>query len=88
MNEEKQMNLFLEISEGIGKVLFFVLLFALLITILIILILALTYPFRMESCREFATQNNLQFVYRFFYGCMINYKGHWISPDNLIQLLK
>jgi len=45
-------------------------------------------PFNYFNCKTFANQNTLPFVYKFWYGCMINYQGHWVSPDSLIQLLK
>lgn len=74
----------LSVLKVIG-VIFLVLLVILLFCLALALILT---PFEYISCKTFANQNTLPFIYKFWYGCMINYQGHWINPESLIQLLK
>jgi hypothetical protein len=52
------------------------------------LITLLYYLPSLASCSQFANQNHLPFVFKFWYGCLVNYSGHWVSPDSLVQLLK
>lgn len=46
------------------------------------------WPFQLESCKEFAQANNLKYMYKFISGCYVNYNGHWVSPEAIIQLFK
>ena len=56
--------------------------------IFLVLYSVIGIPTEYLSCRQFANQNGLPYVYKFWYGCLVNYSGHWVNPDMLVQLLK
>lgn len=58
------------------------------ISALTLVLFALAVPIFYKSCQQFATMNNIPYVYKFWYGCLVQYNGHWVSPDALIQLLR
>lgn len=68
--------------------LFYVLCALLILGIIILGLYSLTSIGSREVCREFAQQNGLEYIYKFISGCYVNYNGHWVSPENLIQLFK
>ena len=76
-----------KILEGLKPV-GIVLLFVLAFIVLLFVFFGIAYPIGIGSCKQFAEQNGLAFVYKFWYGCMVNYNGHWISPENVVLLFK
>ena len=72
------------IVSDIWEILKYILLFSSPIIITIGLVIYTDYL----RCVQFSQQNNLQFVYKFWAGCMIHYQNHWLSPDQLVQLFK
>lgn len=78
----------LEILDTVKRILIGIFLFILAIAVLFAVVQGIATPISYFSCKEFAEQNSLSFIYKFFYGCLVNYNGHWISPESLVQLLK
>ena len=84
---------FYDISLGV-RILSVIKIVGIILLAIIILLLAtlLLYsafvPFDYLGCKDFADQNSIPFIYRFWKGCLVNYRGFWVSPNNLIQLIK
>ena len=60
-----------------------------IIGILLIIVVGstfLVYQGRYDQCNFFAYKNNLNFIYSLNTGCLVEYNGHWVGLDNIIQL--
>jgi hypothetical protein len=78
----------LEFLDQAKRIILAILLIIGVIALFLGVIWAIDYPIDLASCKTFASQNSLPYIYKFWYGCMIHYNGHWVSPEGLVQLFK